>query len=142
MILTDLHRRMRKTDEEIKKDIEVRRLNSYVFIRTFQMIERTIDIYGDRLSDAVVARLFYFGEILAQFGDDLDHIELNFEIIDELDEWKNFRRNANNLIKIFEALANFLTEKELLPKDFLVRHNEEKSIPPVHMSESKNEHAP
>jgi len=129
VILIDLNRIKNRSDDELKKDVKARRLSSYVFVTIHRNIEEIIDIYGDRLSDQVVEKLVDFNETTGLLADDLSHIQLNLEIIDTLDEWKYLRRDIEAFIKDFDDLANFLTENDLLPRDFLVRYKKLKSIP-------------
>lgn len=80
---------LRKSDEEIKKTIREFNADHIVFL--FRETEKLIGVYGHLMPIDVQDSLMKFGEKAGYAADDVHHIQINYEIIERLDEWKKLR---------------------------------------------------
>jgi hypothetical protein len=107
---------LKKSDAEIKKTIFDYDEHDLVFV--FDQTEKLIDIYGHLMPIDVQDGLMKFGEKAGYFADAIAHVKMNFDMVEELDEWKELRSGLTGLISDFDALVIKLTEHGFLSSEF------------------------
>jgi hypothetical protein len=125
---------LRKSDEEIKKDIFEFDESHLVFVS--EQTEKLIGIYGHMIPIKVQDTL-KFGQKAGYLADAIFHLKANYEIIEELDEWRELRPELTSLLSDFDALVVKLTEQGFLSDDFLGHWNKMKALP-VRPSDGKS----
>jgi hypothetical protein len=118
---------LRKSDEEIKKTILDFNEDHMVFI--FEQTEKLIDVYGHLMPIDVQDSLMKLGERAGYVADAVFHVKANYEIIDDLDEWKELRPELISLINDFDALVLKLTKQGLLSSAFSSHWDKMKTLP-------------
>jgi hypothetical protein len=118
---------LRKSDEEIKRTILDFNAGHIVFV--FEQTEKLIDIYGHLMPIDVQDSLMKLGEKAGYVADAIHHVQINYEIIDDLDEWKELRPQLTSLMRDFDALVLKLTKQGLLSSQFCQHWNQMKSLP-------------
>lgn len=118
---------LRKSDEEIKKAILDFNEDHIVFV--FEQTEKLIDVYGHLMPIDVQDGLMKLGEKAGYVADAVHHVKMNYEIIEDLDEWKELRPQLTSLISDFDALVLKLTKQGLLSSHFSYHWNKMKALP-------------
>jgi hypothetical protein len=98
------------------------RVNENVFVTIFEQIERLIEIYGNRIPDDVQRDFMHFGYDAGYLADSISHIKVNFEIKDDLDEWKSLKQDVQRLVDDVSSLVAKLEKKGLLSKQIVSRY--------------------
>ncbi len=118
---------LRKPDEEIKKDIL--NYNEDHLVVVYEQTEKLIDIYGHLIPIDVQDSLMKFGDKAGDLANSINHVKTNYDIIEELDEWKELRPQLTSLISDFDALVLKLTKRGFLSDRFLTHWNTMKAPP-------------
>jgi hypothetical protein len=118
---------LRKSDEEIKKDILDFNEEHLVFV--YEQTEKLIDIYGHLIPIDVQDSLMKFGDKAGELANSINHVKSNYDIIEDLDEWKELRPQLTSLISDFDALVLKLTKQGLLSSQFSDHWNKMKALP-------------
>lgn len=98
------------------------RVNENVFVTIYEQIERLIEIYGDRIPDEVQRDLMHFGYDAGDLAESISLVKLNFDIKDDLDEWKNLKQDVQRLVDDASSLVEKLEKQELLSKEQAARY--------------------
>lgn len=118
---------LRESDEEIKKDILDFNEDQLVFV--FEQTEKLIDIYGHLIPVDVQDSLMKLGEKAGELANSINHLKSNYDIIEELDEWKELRPQLTSLMSDFDALVLKLTKLGFLSDQFSAHWNRMKALP-------------
>jgi hypothetical protein len=117
---------LRKSDAEIKNTIFDFSEDHLVFI--FEQTEKLIDIYGHLMPINVQESLRKLGDEAGYLADDVVHVKVNFDMVDELDEWKELRPRLTSLVNDFDELVIKLTKHGFLSNQFSDHWNSMKTL--------------
>ena len=118
---------LRKSDEEMKKDILDFNEDHLVFV--YEQTEKLIDIYGHLIPIEVQDSLMKLGEKAGDLANSINHVKTNYDIIEQLDEWRELRPQLTSLMSDFDALVLKLTKLGFLSDGFSTHWNKMKALP-------------
>lgn len=121
VLILDLYPLLLKTPRRLKEFVKGSVAQQDRFVWIFEQIEKLIDIYGDFIPEDLQRELIEFGQHAGEFADLLAHLAVNYVVIDELEEWKQFPSNCKNLVHEFEALLERLAREGLVSEDLKQR---------------------
>jgi hypothetical protein len=108
---------LRKSDKELKKTLFDTHDEEHLLV-VYEQTEKLIDIYGHLIPIDVQDSLMKFGEEAGELAESINHIKCNYDIIEDLDEWRELRSQATILISDFDALVLKLTKLGFLSDSF------------------------
>ena len=120
-LISDLYPLLPKTPNELKEFVRNSAPQQDRFVWIFEQVEKLVDIYGNTIPEDLQEELIRFGQDAGDFGDMLFHLAVNYDIIDDLEEWKEFPSHCKNLSLEFEALLDKIVKKNLVSQDLQQR---------------------
>lgn len=120
-LISDLYPLLPKTADELKEFVRHSDRQQDRFVWMFEQVEKLVDIYGNTIPEDIQEELTRFGQDVGDFVDTLFHLGLNYDIIDDLEEWKDFSSHCKSLSLEFEALLDKLVRKDPVSEDLQQR---------------------